>query len=79
MIEKKTILDRYRGEFFEGEWPSIIEMLNLNTHRYGERPAFSHFEGNTKHSITYSELLERVYGVATFLKSKGIKKEIVLS
>lgn len=74
MIEQKTILDRYRGEFFEGEWPSIIEMLTLNAHRYGERPAFSHFDGNTKLSITFSELLERVYGVATFLKSKGIKK-----
>ncbi len=74
MIEKKTILDRYRGEFFDGEWPSIIEMLKLNAHRYSDRPAFSHFEGNEKHSITFSQLLERVYGVATFLKSKGIKK-----
>ncbi len=74
MIEKKTILDRYRGEYFDGEWPSIIEMLKLNAHRYSDRPAFSHFEGNEKHSITFSQLLERVYGVATFLKSKGIKK-----
>ncbi|NLA91883.1 MAG: acyl--CoA ligase, partial [Spirochaetales bacterium] len=74
MIEKKTVLDRYRGEFFEGEWPSITEMLKLNAHRYSDRPAFSHFEGNEKHSITFSELLERVYGVATFLKSKGIKQ-----
>ncbi|NLA91838.1 MAG: acyl--CoA ligase, partial [Spirochaetales bacterium] len=74
MIEKKTVLDRYRGEFFDGEWPSITEMLKLNAHRYSDRPAFSHFEGNEKHSITFGELLERVYGVATFLKSKGVKK-----
>lgn len=74
MIEKETILNVYRGKFFDGEWPSVIEMLSITASRFPQRPAFSVFDGEEKITLNYSELLKRVYEVGSFLSEKGIKK-----
>jgi len=37
-------LDRYRGRLFQGEWPTIPQMLEITCERFGERRALTAFE-----------------------------------
>lgn len=68
------ILQTYRGKIFDGQWPSIPQMLRITVNQHPQRPAFTIIEKKEKISITYSQLLKKVLGVATYLESKGIKK-----
>lgn len=49
---------------------TIRELLERSVYHYGERPAFLYNEGGDISKITYREVLERVKGLATYLRSK---------
>lgn len=67
-------LEPYRGTLFEGRWPSIPQMLLITLEQHSDRPAFTTIRGSERHTQTYRKILERILGVATFLKSRGITK-----
>lgn len=74
MAHAWDVLDRYRGRLFEGEWPSIPQMLNITMERFGDRVAFSTIKGTQKSGQSYREIYGKIIGTASYLKSKGIEK-----
>lgn len=79
-MEKKEFpwkyLDDFRGKDFKGEWPTFPEMLEIQTKRNGQRPYFTVFEGTNdeKHTLNYTQVLEKVKILAKWLIENGIKK-----
>ena len=73
-------LDEYRGNFFNGHWPTLPELFRINTSRHGERPCFTVYEPSDNSSaigrvsLNYKESLGRIQAVARWLHSKGIRK-----
>lgn len=67
------ILDAWRGEFLEGEWPTIPEQFHLSAHLYPEQTAFTQFSPEEVR-ITYREAEEHVTRIASWLLGKGLKK-----
>jgi len=68
-----AFLDAYRGNFFNGEWPTLPEMFRITADRFGDRPCFTAFE-ETKVSQTYVQALANIETLAQWMLSKGIKK-----
>lgn len=69
-------LDEFRGKDFNGEWPSLPQLLIIQAKRYGERPCFTDFDGpnGSKQTITYSEVLDKVQNLAKWLAANGLEK-----
>ena len=68
-----AFLDSYRGTNFNGEWPTLPEMLRITVKRFGDRPCFTVFESE-KHTLTYNEVLANIEGLAAWLAAQGVKK-----
>ena len=65
-------LDEYRGTYFNGEWPTLPEMFEINAKRYSKEKCFECFD--PKHiSFTYGEALDIVKKIASKLKKNGVK------
>jgi long-chain acyl-CoA synthetase len=64
-------LDEYRGTAFEGEWPTLPELLALSARRYPERACFTVYEPDRR-SLNYREALAKVEAAARKLRSLGI-------
>ena len=41
--EPWKVLDPYRGKYFEGEWPSIPQMFDINVERFPNNKVFEEF------------------------------------
>jgi long-chain acyl-CoA synthetase len=59
-------LDQYRGTLFEGQWPSIIDLLLITEQKFGWRPAFTVFTPE-RQTMTFTEVLQAVQRVGSFL------------
>lgn len=68
-----AFLDNYRGTNFNGDWPTLPEMLRITVKRFGDRPCFTVFESE-KHTLTYNEVLANIEGLAAWLAAQGVKK-----
>jgi long-chain acyl-CoA synthetase len=66
-------LDDYRGVAFDGEWPTLPEMLSLSARRYPDRACFTVYEPDRR-SLNYREALAKVEAAARKLRSIGIGK-----
>ena len=66
-------LEDYRGKDFAGEWPTLVEMMDITVKRYPNNKCFSAFVPK-KEDFTYLEVQAIVRRVANFLLSKGVKK-----
>ena len=66
-------LDEYRGEDFQGEWPTLPEMLRITVKRYPNRRAFTSF-APTLQEFTYSQVLAEVEKQARILHAHGVRK-----
>ncbi|AEJ20875.1 AMP-dependent synthetase/ligase [Gracilinema caldarium] len=69
-----AFLDKYRGTYFNGEWPTLPEMFRITVQRYGERPCFTIYEGDERISLTYNEALTKIEAVSRWLHAQGIRK-----
>ncbi len=69
-----SFLNSYRGEYFQGEWPTVPEMFDISVKRFPERSCFTDFEGENgeKRSWTYSESLEIIRKIASWLLENGV-------
>ena len=66
-------LNDYRGGIFEGQWPTLPEMVSITTERFPDNKVFTAFEPEYI-SLTYKELNDIVKKVAGHLINIGIKK-----
>ncbi len=78
-VEKQlpwAYLDEFRGKDFKGEWPTFPEMLKIQTKRHGDRPFFTVFDGpgDSKTTLTFSEVLEKAETLGNWLIANGIQK-----
>lgn len=67
-------LDQYRGIQFEGQWPTIIDLLFITEQKFGKRNGFTVFKPERK-TLTFSEILQEVRRVSSYLQQCGIEKE----
>ncbi|MBN2656706.1 MAG: AMP-binding protein [Spirochaetales bacterium] len=71
--EPWSFLDEYRGTDFQGQWPTLPEMLKITAKRYPERRAFTSFSPELL-EFSYSEVLEKVENYGRFLHDLGVRK-----
>lgn len=71
-----NFLEEFRNKDFYGEWPTFPEMLKIQEKRNGNRPFFTVFNSpdDSKESLTYSQVLEKVQALSFWLIENGIKK-----
>ena len=77
-MKKNTLpwdfLDEFRGKQFEGEWPTLPEMLSISAIRYPNRNCLTVFEPN-RITLTYSEALEKIKALSFWMIENGVKKD----
>jgi long-chain acyl-CoA synthetase len=64
-------LDTYRGEYFSGQWPSIIDMLLITEGKFPQRPSFTVFKPD-RTTLTFTELVASVRRVGSALAEAGV-------
>ena len=64
-------LDDYRGVAFEGEWPTLPELLALSARRYPDRACFTVYEPQRR-SLSYREALAKVEAAGRALRALGV-------
>ncbi len=71
-----AFLNQYRGQYFDGEWPTFPELLKIQKDRFGDRPYFSVFEGTNeqKVTLTYAQVYEKVVTLAHWMIEQGVRK-----
>ena len=66
-------LDEFRGSVFQGEWPTLNEVISISALRFPERPCFTVYDPD-RISLTYAETVAKMKVFANWLLSKGFKK-----
>ena len=72
-LEPWRFLDDYRGKEFDGEWPTIPQMLSITASRHGAATAFTRFDPDELR-LTYKQVHDAVRRTARWLLSKGLAK-----
>jgi len=67
-----SFLEKYRGRFFQGEWPTVAEMFEITCERFGERRAFTAFEPAPL-SLSWKEVHGAVHRAAGYLLAHGVR------
>jgi hypothetical protein len=67
-------LDEFRGKKFDGEWPTLPEMLSISSIRYPNRNCLTIFEPN-RITLTYTEALEKIKTLSYWMIENGVKKD----
>lgn len=66
-------LDGYRGTYFNGQWPSLPELMNIVSDRYPQNECWESFY--PVHEVyTYSQAKEIISRVSRYLYSLGVRK-----
>lgn len=71
--EPWAFLNDFKGDLFQGDWPTLPEMLSITVKRYPKRRAFTSYAPELL-EFNYTEVLERVESFARYLSSIGVKK-----
>lgn len=69
-------LDKYRGIYFKGEWPTLPEMFSISAKRFATRPCLTDFEGaaSSKNTLIYAQAEQKILQLAAWFNGNGIKK-----
>ncbi len=67
-----SFLEKYRGRFFQGEWPTVAEMFEITCERFGARRAFTAFEPAPL-SLSWKEVHGAVHRTAGYLLAHGVR------
>ncbi|MBC8554615.1 MAG: AMP-binding protein [Candidatus Brocadiales bacterium] len=65
-------LQKYKGEFFQGEWPTVTEMFNITVSEYPDNKCFTAYAPEELF-FTYKEAQETILAVSNYLVKKGVK------
>lgn len=71
--EPWDFLEKYRGEFFSGSWPTLPEMFNISVERYPDNRCMTVYSPDEV-MLTYAEARERIIGMSNTLVKQGVKK-----
>lgn len=74
-VKPWDFLSQYKGKFFEGEWPTLVEMFNITCERHPENRCFTSFAPQ-KLELTYKEAQSYIIQVADYLASQGVTKGV---
>lgn len=68
--------DDFRGTYFNGEWPTLVEIFKITVKRFGERNGFSDWDTDdgSKRTYSYNEVYEKVDTLAQWFVENGVKK-----
>jgi len=70
-----AFLDTYRTDnWFEGAWPTLPQMVDINADRFTDRYCFRQFTPKEMR-FTYKEAREKMIGLANYFISKGYGKD----
>ncbi len=64
-------LDKYRGRLFQGEWPTIPQMLEITCERCGQQRALTMFEPVAM-ALNWKEVRALVRRAAGYLRAHGV-------
>ena len=67
-----SFLDDYRGRFFNGEWPTLPEMLRITADRFPGNRAFTSFAPR-RLEYNYSQVLKISTELGAYLETLGVK------
>ncbi|MGM0431846.1 MAG: AMP-dependent synthetase/ligase [Spirochaetota bacterium] len=65
-------LEQYRGDYFQGKWPTIPEMFSINADRYPENRCFTVFNPDEE-TLNYREVKDRILQLSNTLVKQGVK------
>lgn len=71
--EPWKVLDKFRGEYFTGTWPTLVQLFKITESRYGSRMAFKAFSPKVL-ELNYSQVLQKIQILAKEFKKQGIVK-----
>jgi long-chain acyl-CoA synthetase len=67
------VLDQYRGDLFEGTWPSILDLLYLTKEKFPKRNGFTVFNPE-RTTLTWETVWSEVQRLGSYLVEMGIKE-----
>src|SRR5574344_2540814 len=69
-----VFLNDWRGKEFNGEWPTLPEMFNINVKRYPNNACFTDFEGpgGSRNSLNYTQVHEKILALANWFAVNGV-------
>jgi long-chain acyl-CoA synthetase len=65
-------LEKYKGEYFQGEWPTLVELFNITVSDYPDNACFTAFAPEEL-KFTYAEAQKKILEVSNHLVKKGVK------
>ena len=65
-------LQKYKGEYFQGEWPTIAELYTITVSEYPDNKCFTAYSPEEL-SFTYKEAHQAILEVSNYLVKKGVK------
>jgi len=67
-------LQKYKGQIFNGEWPTILEMLDITLLKHRKRDCFIVYRKDKEIIYSFDDLEKNIKRVGSFLIEQGIKK-----
>ncbi len=68
--EKK--LEPYRGKYFTGDWPTIVEMFLITKDKFPNRNCFTTFNPE-RFTLSYSDVYAHLIRISAYLKDQGLQ------
>ncbi len=73
--EPWKVLDQYRGNMFNGEWPTLPELFSITVKRFPDNSCFSIYEPDNLF-FTYKQAYDRINTVASYLRGQGVARGV---
>ncbi len=68
-----AFLEKYRGRLFQGQWPTIPQMLEVTCERFGQNRALTAFEPVAL-ALSWKEVREAARRTAGYLLAHGVRR-----
>lgn len=65
-------LEPFRGKYFTGDWPTIVEMFLITKDKFPDRNCFTTFNPD-RFTLSYVDVYEHLLRISSYLKDKGLK------
>ncbi|WP_320127966.1 AMP-binding protein [uncultured Sphaerochaeta sp.] len=66
-------LEKFRGSFFNGQWPTILEMFMISLKQFPQRNCFTVFTPE-RQTLTYQEVYDHFSRIGSYLIQEGVRK-----
>ena len=66
-------LDQYRGNLFEGQWPTILDMFTISLNKFPQRNCFTVFTPD-RITLNYVDVNNAMIRIGSYLQEIGLQK-----